>query len=74
MLRKIWKECLPNLKINDIVLVIDPDTPRGQWPLGRVTKTFFGKDKNVRKVEVLTNGKVICRPISKLCPLNLETM
>ena len=36
----------------DIVLISDTNLVRGQWKLGRVTKTFPGKDGKVRKVEL----------------------
>jgi len=38
-------EAKPNLKIDDVVLVISPDCPRAQWPLGGVLEVF--QDKTV---------------------------
>ena len=70
--RKKWRDEKLNAKENNIVLVVDKDTPRGKWPLGRITKTFPSVDQRVRKVEVLIDGKKYIRPISRICVLNIE--
>ena len=31
-----WMTPRRNLAVNDLVLVVDPATPRGEWPIGRV--------------------------------------
>ena len=59
----------PNLKINDLVLLVDTTQPRGHWHLGRVTKVFFGADGLVRTAQVKTKTSTLVRPISKLCLL-----
>ena len=33
------------MKENNVVLIVDPDTPRGMWPRGRVVEIFCGKSK-----------------------------
>ncbi|XP_063358825.1 uncharacterized protein LOC134648265 [Cydia amplana] len=33
-----------NLKLDDVVLVVDPDLPRGVWPIGRIVEVFPGRD------------------------------
>ncbi len=67
--RKKWQKRQENLKVGDVVIVVSPDTPRGSWPLGRVTQTFPGEDGNVRVVEVKVKGKLLRRPVAKLCLL-----
>ena len=32
------------MKENDVVLAVDPDTPKGKWLLGRVLEIFPGTD------------------------------
>ena len=77
--RRWTKEYLPSLQsrgkwltekrdlvIDDVVLVSDPKSPRGMWPLGRITQTFPGPDGHVRTVEILSRGKRYIRPITKL--------
>jgi hypothetical protein len=54
------------LKINDVVLVADEETPRGQWPLGIVTAVELSSDGRVRAATVKCNNKEKRRPIHKL--------
>ena len=54
------------------MLVISPDSPRGHWPLGRIFEVYHGKDGHVRVVKVQVGKKQLTRPISKLCPLELQ--
>ena len=70
--RKKWRVESKNVQIGDIVLVVDPDTPRGKWPLGRIIKTFPSTDGNIRKVQVIINRKKYIRPISRICILKLD--
>ena len=69
--RKKWREKKDNLKVGDVVLVVDQNAPRGQWPLGRVEEVFPGQDGRVRVVQVSTRGHKFTRPITRLCPLNV---
>jgi len=41
--RKCFK-LKPDVKPGDMVLIVSSDTPRGQWPLGRVLEVYQGKD------------------------------
>ena len=59
------------MKIDDIVLIISPDTARGHWPLGRITKVFDGKDGSERVVKVKVGEKEFIRPITKCAFLSL---
>ena len=43
-----WTEVVIDLKKNDIRLVLEPNLPRGQWPLGRITETYPGRDGHTR--------------------------
>ena len=60
------------IKPGDIVLVFSPDTPRGQWPLGRILEVYPGKDGHIRSVRLQVGEKQYSRPIVKVCPLVLE--
>ena len=71
--RQRWLKPRRNFCVGDVVLVVDERLQRGQWPLGRVTDTFKGKDGLVRSVMVKTKGNVeLQRPIAKLCFLEAE--
>ena len=41
-----------DFQADDVVLIISPDTPRGNWPLGRIIEVFPGKDGGVRVASV----------------------
>jgi hypothetical protein len=65
--RKKWNERCRNVKVEDIVLVVDEKTPRSSWPLARVSQVFANrKDGLVRSVKVRTSTAVLIRPISKI--------
>ncbi|XP_059049486.1 uncharacterized protein LOC131844585 [Achroia grisella] len=63
-----------NFKVDDIVLLVDPDLPRGVWPMGRVTGVFPGKDGVVRVADVATKGGTLRRPVRKLALLHEDTI
>ena len=65
--RQKWLRPQRNLAINDLVILVDENVPRGHWLLGRVTKVFPGRDGLVRVAEVKTKTNIFKRPISKLC-------
>ena len=58
-----------NLKEGDVVLVAEPNQPRGVWPLGRIVSTYPGRDGMVRAVTVRTKTGEYKRPIARLCLL-----
>lgn len=64
-----WKYATPNLKIGDLVIINDDMLPPSEWRLGRIEKTYFGSDTNVRVADVRTANGIINRPIVKLCYL-----
>lgn len=68
-LRTKWTDKVNNVKVGDIVLMVDNRLPRNSWPLARVTEVFPGQDGLVRSVEIKTNSGVYLRPVQKLCLL-----
>jgi len=40
--RKKWLHGQKNLNVGDIVIVIEPDTTRGKWPIVRVVEVCTG--------------------------------
>ena len=67
--RQKWYQEKRNVKIDDIVLVVDETRPRSRWALGRVVQTFPDAGGFVRSVQVKTSGTTMKRPITKLCPI-----
>jgi hypothetical protein len=68
-LRDKWIKPQRNMAEGDIVLILDEASPRQTWPLGRVVKTFPGRDGLVRSAQVKTKWTVLTRPVHKLCLL-----
>jgi hypothetical protein len=67
--RNKWWSKVKELKINDVVVVINDQTPRATWPLGRVTDIYPGKDNTSRVARVKIGNKEFTRPVVKLIPL-----
>ena len=61
-----------NLAVNDVVLIVDMNSPRCRWPLGRMQEVFQDRQGFVRSAMVRTATSVLKRPITKLI-LVLET-
>ena len=67
--RKKWFHPRHNLKRGDVVMMVEPDASRGDWPLGRVTEVYPGEDGLVRVVRVKSRNNEYVRPIHRICPL-----
>jgi hypothetical protein len=60
-------------RLDQAVLICEPDAPRGHWKLGRITQLIQGTDGRVRSAElVLWNGIRLRRPLNLLVPLEVE--
>ena len=70
--RQKWTKAEPNLRIGDVVLVVDDDAPRSRWPLGRVVDAHESADRLMRKVTVRVSGSTYDRPIHRLVKLMTE--
>ena len=70
--RPKWTSANRDLKVDEVVLVIQPDSPRGRWPLGRVTEVYPGQDGHTRVAKVVCGAKTVVRPITKLIPLGID--
>ena len=69
--RQKWNVVRRNVAVNDVVLLVDNDTPRNRWTKGRVVEVFPGEDGLVRHVGVRTcrSEAILKRPITKLVVL-----
>jgi hypothetical protein len=68
--RRKWLFNKKNLAVDDVVLVVTPNSPRGHWPNGRVTRVVFSPDGVVRSVFVNISAGEYRRPVAKLCLLD----
>ena len=64
-----WHKAEDNVKIGDIVLLCEENTPRFLWPMGRVIEVNMGRDQLVRSVRIKTRSTELVRPISKIVKL-----
>ena len=67
--RKKWKQDRRDVAVGEVVLVVSPDTSRGNWPLGRVLEVYPGTDGRVRVAKLQVGQGTVVRPVTKLCPL-----
>ena len=68
--RRKWTRERTDFAVGDVVLVVDPNTARGHWPLGRILEVFPGKDGHVRVVRVRISNQTFIRPVTRLCLLD----
>jgi hypothetical protein len=68
-----WQTVRENIQVGEVVLQLDPNTPRGQWKLAIIYEVFPSKDGKVRRVKIRTTTGVYERPITKLIPLEFRT-
>ena len=67
--RQKWLNASPNLKIGDIVLLLDQTTERGSYPMARVVEVKMGRDNLIRSAKLQTQTSLLVRPIHKLVHL-----
>lgn len=63
--RQKWNFPRRNLAVDDIVLIVDDNSPRSCWPMARVIEVMPGRDGCVRRVKVKTKTSELERPIDK---------
>ena len=65
--RQKWNKPQRNLAVNDIVLLLDENTPRSIWPLERVIEVYSNRgDGLVRSAKVKTRSTELVRPVDKI--------
>lgn len=67
--RSKWTTEAPNVKVNDMVVIIDNQSPPLAWRIGRIIELLPGNDGVVRVVRLLTCNGQITRPVAKIVVL-----
>lgn len=67
--RSKWQRPHENIRVDDVVIIHEPNLPAGRWALGRVTELHPGSDGLVRVVTLKTKTGYIKRPVIKLSVL-----
>ena len=57
------------IRVGDLVLVMDDNVSRGNWPLARVVEVYVGKDGIIRTTLLKTAKGQLVRPVRRLCIL-----
>ena len=55
--RQKWISNKRNMRVNDIVIVKDENSPRNTWKLGRIVKAEQSQDGQVRKVDLIMSDR-----------------
>ena len=64
-----WHKPTQNLSVGDIVVLHDDSVFATKWPIGRITRVFYGQDGLVRVVELKTQTGIYRRPVTKIAVL-----
>ncbi|KFM59639.1 hypothetical protein X975_06401, partial [Stegodyphus mimosarum] len=67
--RKKWKDTQPNMKIGDIVLLLDDGHLPGSWPVGQVVELHHVTGGLVRVATIKPKNSLFKRNIHKLASL-----
>ncbi len=64
--RTKWLVKQRNMKVGDLVLMLDENTPRSLWPLALVIAVNEGRDGLVRSLRLKTKSSELVRPVTKV--------
>lgn len=67
--RSKGREIQNNLKVGQIVLIIEDNLPPTKWLMGKIIELYPGDDNLLRVVKLKTQHTELKRPIHKLCLL-----
>lgn len=70
--RTKWSTGTPNVRLNDVVVIRDNQSPPLSWRMGRVIALLPGADGAVRVVRLRTAHGEVTRPVVKLVVLPTE--
>ena len=70
--RKKWNADRRNVRVNDVVVIENPNAVRGSWTVGKVINVFPGKNGKVRNNRVKTNPGEYERPVSRIAVIYPE--
>ena len=68
--RRVWRREREELKVGDVVAVLDAQAERGSYPLSRIVSLQRSRgDDRARACEIRIGNKVLARPVTQLIPL-----
>ncbi|XP_058810993.1 uncharacterized protein LOC131675877 [Topomyia yanbarensis] len=69
--RTKWFRQVKPISVDDLVVVVDPQSPRNSWPKGKIVAVSRSKDGQVRWATVQTACGLLERPAVKLAVLDV---
>ncbi|KAJ0171004.1 hypothetical protein K1T71_013203 [Dendrolimus kikuchii] len=70
--RTKWHQDHRPLQVGDLVLIVDPNSPRNVWPRGKIEKVMPGQDGRVRVVDVRTKSGLLRRSATRVALIPTE--
>ncbi|KAL0803288.1 hypothetical protein ABMA28_017228 [Loxostege sticticalis] len=70
--RKKWSEEQEPIRVGDLVLVVDPSSPRNTWPKGVIHHVYPGKDGRIRMLDVKTKTGIWRRSAARVAPIEVS--
>lgn len=67
--RAKWQSDTPPLRLDTLVIFVDPHLPRALWPVGKISKMFPRTDGLICKAEIKVEDRAYVRPVSRLIRL-----
>jgi hypothetical protein len=69
-----WLKDDEPMKVNDLVLIIEPNQTRREWQRGKVVKIYKSKDRRTRVADVLRHDGVlkVARSVQKLAKIKIS--
>lgn len=64
-----WQSDTSPVKLDTVVMIVDPQLPRALWPVGKISKVFPGSDGLIRTAEVRVKDRKYVRSVSLLIRL-----
>lgn len=66
------KECRlkKRIKVDDVVILADPNFVREKWNFGRITEVYPGKDGRLRNVQAKTLNGLYPRPVTMIAVID----
>lgn len=70
--RTRWFKKVEPIKEGDVVILVDPGSPRNTWQKGRILRTIEGSEGQVRQAEVQTATGILKRPATRIAVLDVR--
>ena len=64
--RRKWNADRRNVRVDDIVMLVDTNAVRSKWTIARVIEVYPGEDGKVRNVKLKTMNSEYRRPVTKI--------